>query len=108
MLYLNMSEEVLEHWGRTIDLYFALHLGGFHDDIKSVNLMIEEETLGDSEAVLYQCELKLITKIGEQHPIRVERENCGAAIEQCFAKAKRLMLRRIRGLADAYPLRQFG
>ena len=101
MLYLNVSDQTWKQWGRTIDLYYAVHLGGFLDEIKSVNLMIEEllqdaSQAVSSEAKLYRCELEIIPKNGEIIQVISEREDCGAGVEYSFAKAKRQMLRRLR------------
>ena len=111
MLYLNVSDQTWKQWGRTIDLYYAVHLGGFLDEIKSVNLMIEEllqdaSQAVSSEAKLYRCELEIIPRNGEIIQVISEREDCGAGVEYSFAKAKRQMLRRLRGFSDTMPLRK--
>lgn len=111
MLFLNVSDAVLEAWGRTIDLYYSIHIGSISNEIKSINLLIEEEPLDanhyssanakkpQSERTLYRCGLTVVPANGEKIHIVVERENCGAGIEQCFAKAKRTLTRRMRGLS---------
>ena len=123
MLYLNVNEHVMKQWGTTIDRYYALHLGSLNNDIKSVNMLIEEEPLEKSEnrlssgkshstekrhptdRILYRVSLSVITNVGETMPILIEREHCGDAIEQCFAKAKRYMMRRTRGFSSVLPSR---
>lgn len=99
MLYLNVSDQLMEQWGRTIDLYYSIHLGNLAAEIKSVNLLIEEESLSHSDKVLYLVEVTVISNAGGMLRLSIERENCGDAIEQCFAKAKRYIIRRIRGLS---------
>lgn len=101
MLYLNVSEQILMQWGDSIDRYFALYLGGFRQELKSLNLLIEEECLGTDERRLYRVLLALIPSKGATIYLSLEREHCcGEAIEQSFAKAKRYLLRRIKGMVS--------
>ena len=44
----------------------------------------------------------------EHLQLAVESENCGVAIEQSFAKAKRYMLRRMRGISDEAAAKMLG
>jgi hypothetical protein len=96
MLYLNVNDRVLSQWGRTIDLYYAIHLGNLSREIKSVNMLIEEEQ-GPNSDEIYLVTLSVFLKSGDVLRFSIEREQCGEAIEQCFAKAKRYIVRRIRG-----------
>jgi len=97
MLNLNVSDVIISKSGKSIDHYFAMHLGGFSEDIESVNLLIEELPLIQQHGVLYRCELILIPKTGQAIQYVVDREHCVSAIEHSFAKAKRAMQRRLRG-----------
>lgn len=108
MLYLNVSDAVLAQSGKSIDHYFALHLGGFSEDIKSVNLLIEEVPLIQQHGVLYRCELHLIPKHGHAIKHVVDREHCVSAIEHSFAKAKRAMQRRLKGINFQHDARLLG
>lgn len=108
MLYLNVSDAVISKSGKSIDHYFALHLGGFSEDIKSVNLSIEEIPLMQQHGVLYRCELNLIPKTGHVIQYVVDREHCISAIEHSFAKAKRAMKRRIKGLSLQQNIKPLG
>lgn len=104
MLYLNVSDKVMNQWERTIDLYYAIQLGSLSSEIKSVNLLIEEEPMGDESYCLYKVSITVIPLKGTNMSVSIEREHCGDAIEECFAKAKRYMVRRIRGLANTNGL----
>ncbi|KZX75372.1 hypothetical protein A3715_14610 [Oleiphilus sp. HI0009] len=106
MLYLNVNEKVLAYWERTIDLYYNIHLGSLVDDIESVNLFIDKQT--SVQDTVYRCELDVIPANGQKISIALELENCGAAIEQIFAKARRSMLRRIRGINEPKTVAQTG
>lgn len=108
MLYLNVSDSVISKAGKSIEHYFALHLGGFSEEIESVNLHIEEIPLLQQHGVLYRCELNLIPKNGHAIKHVVDREHCVSAIEHSFAKAKRAMQRRIRGLSLQQNIRLLG
>lgn len=108
MLYLNVSDTVMSKSGKSIDHYFSLHLGGFSEDIKSVNLMIEELPLIHQHGVLYRCELQVIPRSGDVIKHTVDREHCISAIEHSFAKAKRAMHRRVRGLTFQQDVRLLG
>lgn len=113
MLYLNVSQTAMSHWGRTIDLYYSIHLAGFLEDLKSVNFSIEEidvhpGAFQSGGGTLFQCVLQVIPKSGNKIGVIVEMEDCGAAIEQCFAKAKRSLLRRARGFAEVLANPSYG
>lgn len=108
MLYLNVSDHVMRNWSRTVDLYYSFHLSGIYRDIKSVNLLIEEVSCAPDDKTLYCCEVYILPNVGDSIHLVVESENCGFAIEQSFAKAKRYMLRRIRGLIELTPAKTLG
>lgn len=101
MLYLNVNDQVLAQWGRTIDLYHSLHLGNLSNEINSVNFLVEEEPVPNSDKVLFKVGISVFPRSGEVIRILIEREHCGDAIEQAFAKAKRYLVRRIRGISCA-------
>jgi len=108
MLNVNISEELKSRWGKTIDFFYSLHLGRFSEEIQSVNLRIEEVPFQKRPAMLYRCELQLIPVAGHVIRNQVDRENCSAAIDYSFAKAKRMMQRRSRGLGTALLFKQPG
>lgn len=108
MLYLNVSEHVMRNWSRTVDLYYSFHLSGINTDIESVNLLIEQRQQEHDNRALYYCELNIHPCVGEHLQLAVESENCGVAIEQSFAKAKRYMLRRMRGISDEAAAKMLG
>lgn len=105
MLSLNVTKEILKKWDAPVQHYYALHLGGFSEDIEVVNFEIEELVMDKNMGTLYRCELKLMAKSGTEISHVTNRENCLAAIDDSFAKAKRMMQRRLKGLiVDALPL----
>lgn len=100
MLNLDVSESVRDKWGKAIDRNYALHLGGFLESIRAVNFLVEEIPLSKSTGVLYRCQLSVVPKNGHTLKHVVDREDCGAAIEHSFAKAKRMLQRKVRGLSS--------
>lgn len=106
MLKLNVSEEIKDRWGKTIDFFYALHLGGFSEEIQSINLYVEKVPFQKQPSELYRCELQLVPVVGHVINNQVAREDCNAAIEYSFAKAKRMMQRRARGLGSGLMFKQ--
>lgn len=108
MLNINISEEVKEKWGKSIDFFYSLHLGSFFEEIKSAQLYIEEVPLGNRPVVLYRCELQVVPVSGNTIRNHVDREDCNSAIDYSFAKAKRVMQRRSRGMGTGLLFKQLG
>ena len=98
MLYLNVSERVMDKWGRTIDLYFSIHLGTLSSELKSVNLLIEEGSSDLGSHPNYSVMVTAIPKVGPKIQTELTLEDCASAIEQCFAQARRYLVRQIRSL----------
>lgn len=98
MLNLNASEAVIKKWDKSIAHYYALHLGGYLEDIRSVSFLIEEQPLKQQHGVLYRCEINVVPESGHVIKHVVDREDCISAIDYSFAKAKRMLHRRCRGL----------
>lgn len=97
MLYLNASDSLLDKWRKSIDLYYAMHLSGFFEEIKSVTFSLEE--VSATSGRVFRCQLHVVPQVGHTISSSVERENCLAAIDYSFAKAKRQMQRRSRGMS---------
>lgn len=104
MLNLNASSHVMDNWAQSIEHYFAMHLSGFTDYLDTINLSIDEQPLKEGSSVLYHCTLDLVSRSGFTLTQIVEREDCVAAIDYSFAKAKRSLQRRMRGLTDTHKL----
>lgn len=99
MLCVDASDEILNKWRKSIEHYYAMHLSGFTEHIKTIRLSIEEQPLYQKHGILYCCRLNLVPKSGHVLSHSVDREDCIAAIDYSFAKAKRMLQRRMRGLS---------
>ncbi len=108
MLYLNVNEQIMKEWAGTIDLYYALQLARFQDSLKSVTLHITEEQEPNNHQTIYFYDLNVVPVSGPSIHIQFGSADCSSGIQNAFAKAKRILLRRARGFSLTLPLKQLG
>ena len=108
MLTIQASEYVKQKWHKTIEYFYALHLGGLSTEIQSTLIKVEELPIQKRPAALYRCEVIITPKHGHVVQLHIERENCSGAIDYSFAKAKRTLIRRARGVGRDYLFKKLG
>jgi len=108
MLTIEASDDVKKKWAKSMEYFYALHLGALSNEVRSAVLKVETLPIQRRPASLYRCELLITPYHGHVIKNRVDRENCSAAIDYAFAKAKRTLTRRARGVGKEAFFRKTG
>ena len=95
MLKIDLSDNDLQQHSNEIQSYFNLYVGALADEFSTPCFRLKRET-GPDKHTMYKARFQSNRRAGRAIEVEIKSKQAKAAIELCFARARRTLLREHR------------
>lgn len=95
MLKIDLSDDELQQHSDEIQAYFNLYVGALADEFSKLSFKLKRDTGANSNPV-FKAKFRSTPRAGKAIEVETKSDHPKTAIELCFARARRTILREHR------------